>query len=67
LIDSYYNMGVRDLQQFNPQSAAKQFEQVLELDPGDSTAQRQLLFAQTYSERPQDLLFRIYVKYLPLR
>jgi hypothetical protein len=28
---------------------------------------RQLVFAQTYEGRDIDLLYRIYVKYLPLR
>lgn len=67
LVDSYYNMGVRDLQRFDPESAAKQFEEALKLDPDDEGARRQSLFAQTYRERQQDLLFRIYVKYLTFR
>jgi tetratricopeptide (TPR) repeat protein len=67
LIDSYYNLGVRDLQKSDPARAAQNFQEALNLDPKDSAMQRQKRFADTYRERPQDLLFRIYVKYLPYR
>ena len=67
LVDSYYNLGVRDLQRADPLHAASQFTEALKLDPGDAALRRHYLFAQTYQERPQDLLFRIYVKYLPYR
>lgn len=67
LIDSYYNLGVRDLQKSDPARAAQNFQEALNLDPKDPAIQRQKRFADTYRERPQDLLFRIYVKYLPYR
>ncbi len=67
IVDSYYNLGIRDLQRADPIHAASQFAEALKLDPGDATLRRHYLFAQTYQERPQDLLFRIYVKYLPYR
>ena len=41
--------------------------QALNLDPNDPAILRQKRFADTYTQRPQDLLFRIYVKYLPYR
>jgi tetratricopeptide (TPR) repeat protein len=67
IVDSYYNLGIRDLQRADPVHAATQFAEALKLEPGDATLRRHYLFAQTYQERPQDLLFRIYVKYLPYR
>ena len=67
IVDSYYNLGIRDLQRADPTHAASQFAEALKLEPGDATLRRHYLFAQTYQERPQDLLFRIYVKYLPYR
>lgn len=67
LIDSYYNRGVRQLQRGDPAAAAEEFEEALGLAPDDPDLQRHYLFAQTYQRRPRDLLYRIYVKYLPLR
>ncbi|HEV7514817.1 MAG TPA: hypothetical protein VGR07_00820 [Thermoanaerobaculia bacterium] len=67
IVDSYYNLGIRDLQRADPIHAASQFAEALKIEPGDPTLRRHYLFAQTYQERPQDLLFRIYVKYLPYR
>ncbi|HTQ78798.1 MAG TPA: hypothetical protein VMM92_02295, partial [Thermoanaerobaculia bacterium] len=67
IVDSYYNLGIRDLQRADPSHAAGQFAEALKLEPRDAAARRHYLFAQTYQERPQDLLFRIYVKYLPYR
>jgi tetratricopeptide (TPR) repeat protein len=67
IVDSYYDLGVRDLQRADPTQAANRFQEALKLSPDDADLKRHYLFAQTYQERPQDLLFRIYVKYLPLR
>jgi tetratricopeptide (TPR) repeat protein len=67
IVDSYYDLGVRDLQRVDPTQAAARFQEGLKLDPNDADLKRHYLFAQTYQERPPDLLFRIYVKYLPLR
>jgi tetratricopeptide (TPR) repeat protein len=67
IVDSYYDLGVRDLQRADPTQAANRFQEALKLSPDDADLKRHFLFAQTYQERPQDLLFRIYVKYLPLR
>lgn len=67
IVDSYYNLGVRDLQRSDPHKAAAKFEEVLKLAPGDEALRRHYLFAQTYQEQPKDLLYRIYVKYLALR
>jgi tetratricopeptide (TPR) repeat protein len=67
IVDCYYNLGVRDLQRADAAKAAEQFEEALTLQPNDPLLRRHLLFAQTYEERPKDLLYRIYVKYLPFR
>jgi tetratricopeptide (TPR) repeat protein len=67
LVDSYYDLGVRDLQHTDPGKAAEKFKEARKLAPDDAGVNRQLLFAQTYLERGSDLLYRIYVKYLPIR
>jgi tetratricopeptide (TPR) repeat protein len=67
MVDSYYNMALRDLQRMDSAKAIENFREALGLDPNDKGLQRQLSFAQTYQERPKDLLYRIYVKHLPLR
>lgn len=67
IVSSYYNLGIRDLQRSDPQKAADKFKEALNLAPGDELLRRHYMFAQTYQERPKDLLYRIYVKYLALR
>jgi tetratricopeptide (TPR) repeat protein len=67
IVDCYYNLGVRDLQHNEVPKAAQKFTEAKTLAPGDPEVKRQLLFAQTYLERGPDLLYRIYVKYLPIR
>ncbi len=67
IIDSYYNLGVRDLQRGNPGSALAKFEEALNLRPDDPTLTRLRSFAATYDKRSEDLLYRIFVKYLPFR
>ncbi|HEV7504047.1 MAG TPA: hypothetical protein VGS07_03980 [Thermoanaerobaculia bacterium] len=66
LADSYYNLAVRDLQRNDAPKAAEKLKQVLELQD-DPLVRRHLVFAQTYQDRNKDLLYRIYVKYLPYR
>jgi tetratricopeptide (TPR) repeat protein len=66
LVDSYYNMAVRDLQRNDTPKAAEKLQQVVELQD-DPLVRRHLQFAQTYQDKPKDLLYRIYVKYLPYR
>jgi len=67
IVDSYYNLGVRDLQRGHPAAAAGKFSEALTLEPADADLQRLYVFAQTYESRGQDLLYRIFVKYLPFR
>lgn len=66
LADSYYDMAVRDLQRNDAPKAAEKLKQVLEFQD-DPLMRRHLQFAQTYQDRNKDLLYRIYVKYLPYR
>ena len=67
LIDSYYNLGVRDLQRTDANKAAEKFQEALKIAPDDVMLKRHMLFAQTYKERPKDLLYGIYVRYLTYR
>ncbi len=67
LIDSYYNLALTDLQRGNTQAAAKKLREALEVQPDNQELQRLQLFAKTYTQRRQDLLYRIFVKYLPSR
>jgi len=67
LIDSYYDLGVRDLQRADAAKAAEKFKEALNLAPNDAVLKRHMQFAQTYQERQKDLLYKIYVKYLTYR
>jgi len=67
MVDSYYNLGVRDLQRGDSGAAAAKFREALVIDPRDPVLQRLALFSRTYESRGEDLLFRIFVKYLPTR
>ena len=67
LVSSYYNRGVRELQRGDAARAAAEFQEALSLAPDDEELQRHYLFAKTYEQRSKDLLYRIYVKYLPFR
>ncbi len=67
MVDSYYNLGVRDLQRGDTAAAAQKLERAAELDPLDDEVTRLLRFGEVYSSRPADLLYRIFVKYLPFR
>jgi len=67
IVDSYYNLAVRDLQRGDAILAADRFKEALALRPDSADLERQRLFAETYRNRSKDLLYRIYVKYLPYR
>ena len=67
IVDSYYNLAVRDLQRADAKKATEKLKEALNLQQNDELLKRHYLFAQTYQERPKDLLYRIYVKYLPYR
>jgi tetratricopeptide (TPR) repeat protein len=67
IVDSYYNMAVRDLQRGDARGAAGKLDEAAGLVPDDAEIARHRLFAQAYQEREKDLQYRIYVKYLPRR
>jgi tetratricopeptide (TPR) repeat protein len=67
LVDSYYDLGVRDLLHNDAGKAAQKFSEAKNLAPDDPDVKRQLVFAQTYLTRGPDLLYQIYVRYLPVR
>ena len=67
LVDSYYNLALGDLQRGRTREAAEKLKGALEIQPDNQELQRLRLFAQTYVQRPRDLLYRIFVKYLPSR
>jgi tetratricopeptide (TPR) repeat protein len=67
IVDSYYDLGVRDLQRGETDQAVAHLAEALKLAPDDGALKRHYLFAQSYQTRQQDLLYHIYAKYLPLR
>ena len=67
IVDCYYNLAVHDLQRADAAKAAEKLKEALDLRQDDAVVKRDYLFAQTYQERPKDLLYQIYVKYLPFR
>ena len=67
LVDSYFNLGYRDLQRSDPTGAVGKLTEAVTLAPGDSEASRLLKLAQTYETRPPDLLYQIYIKYQATR
>jgi tetratricopeptide (TPR) repeat protein len=67
LTDSYYNMAVRDLQRSDVPKALEKLAEAATLTPDDPVLRRHTRFAETYKDRDKDLLYRIYVKYLPVR
>jgi tetratricopeptide (TPR) repeat protein len=67
MVDSYFNLGVRDLQRGDTAEATEKLRRARELDPEDGEVARLLQFADVYGSRPPDLLHRIFIKYLRFR
>jgi len=67
IIDSHFNLGTTALQEERLPDALKEFDEVLKLDPTDDLAKRSRELAVRYNGQQKDLLYKIYVKYLPLR
>ena len=67
IADSHFNLGAIALQEERLTDAAREFDDVLKNDPNDELAKRSKLLAERYDGQPKDLLYKIYVKYLPLR
>jgi tetratricopeptide (TPR) repeat protein len=67
IADAHFNLGAVALQEERLDDAANQFGEVLKHDPNDELAKRSKALAERYKGQPKDLLYKIYVKYLPLR
>ena len=67
LIAAHFDLGAIALQEERGPDAMREFDEVLKADPNDEIAKRSRTLAERYSGQPKDLLYKIYVKYLPLR
>lgn len=67
IIDAHFNLGASSLQEERLPDAIREFDEVLKLDPNDDLAKRSKELAVRYNGQPKDLLYKIYVKYLPMR
>jgi len=67
MVDAYYNLSLEDLRRGDPRAARTKLRDALELDVSDPLLMRVEHFCAAYERRNQDLLYRIFVKYLPQR
>jgi tetratricopeptide (TPR) repeat protein len=67
LVAAHFDLGATALQEERLPDAMREFDEVLKNDPNDEIAKRSRTLAERYSGQPKDLLYKIYVKYLPLR
>jgi len=67
IVDSYYNLAVRDLQRRDVGPAGEKLTEAANLAPEDADVQRLQRFVDQYRGRSVDLRYRIFVKYLPFR
>jgi tetratricopeptide (TPR) repeat protein len=67
LIAAHFDLGATALQEERLPDAMRELDEVLKSDPNDELAKRSRVLAERYSGQPKDLLYKIYVKYLPLR
>jgi len=67
ITDAHFNLGAVALQEERLSDAAREFDEVLKKDPSDELARRSKALAERYNGQPKDLLYKIYVKYLPTR
>jgi tetratricopeptide (TPR) repeat protein len=67
LLAAHFDLGATALQEERLPDAMREFDEVLKSDPNDEIAKRSRTLAERYSGQPKDLLYKIYVKYLPLR
>ncbi|MEO8215837.1 MAG: tetratricopeptide repeat protein [Acidobacteriota bacterium] len=65
--NAHYNLGASALRTDQLDEAITEFDAVLKSNPDDIMAKRSRDIAERYTGQPKDLLYRIYVKYLPLR
>lgn len=67
ITDAHFNLGATALQEERIPDAIREFDEVLKVTPNDEVAKRSRDLAVRYDGQPKDLLYEIYVKYLPLR
>ncbi len=70
ITDAHFNLGAQALQDERTDrtgDAIREFGEVLKVEPNDELARRSRALAERYNGQPKDLLYKIYVKYLPLR
>ena len=67
ILDAHFNLGATALQEERLPDAIKEFDEVLKTDPTDDLAKKSRELAVRYNGQQKDLLYKIYVKYLPLR
>ena len=67
ITDAHFNLGWTALTEERTSDAIREFDEVLKSDPNDELAKRSRGLAERYNGQPKDLLYKIYVKYLPTR
>jgi tetratricopeptide (TPR) repeat protein len=67
LVNSYFNLTVRELRRGDVAKAAEYLEEAATLDRDDAELLRLEELVTTYSSLPRDLLFEIYVQHLDFR
>ncbi len=67
LVTAYYNLGVRQLKRRDFSEASSYFGEGLNVDEGNVELVRLQELAETYRTRPEDMLYRIYVKHIGQR
>ena len=67
ITDAHFNLGAVALQEERLPDAVREFDEVLKVDPNDELAKRSKALAERYNGQAKDLLYKIYVKYLPMR
>lgn len=67
IADAHFNLGAMALQEERIPDAIRELDEVLKVNPDDELARRSRELAVRYNGEPKDLLYKIYVKYLPLR
>ena len=65
--DAHFNQAAVALQEERTADAIRELDEALKLAPDDELARRSRELAVRYNNEPKDLLYKIYVKYLPVR
>lgn len=65
--DAHFNLGAIALQEERLPDAIKEFDEVIKIDSSDDLAKRSKALAERYNGQRKDLLYKIFVKYLPMR